>query len=358
MEGERVTVKALLEMGVNVNWHNEKEGNQTPLHAAIYRRDHVIIGDLLMRKANPIAPDQHGFTPLHLSSNLGDLLSLNLLLKSIGGIIQPHRGSSSMRDPHRDPNRSKALSMYHYHPSLIGDGLFQQANREEIRESLSILDHQHRSPLYLAFSAGKLQCALQLLHYIIEYSSSSCGDIDSSSSSSDESSSPWRALHIDVLEGDMEKIDLFLSSASIDMKKRILLVRMEGGMNILHLAAVIGSIDIFQLLLLHLSPLCDIQEMLHQRDLFHKSILHFAVIGGHFLFFDHLLSFHSSPHLNVNDLDLYLKSPLHFAVSLGHLRSFLPSLFIYYYFIFIIIIIIIIINIINIKVYNENNRKE
>jgi cytohesin len=69
--GEASFVRMLLEKGASPNARDS--AGETPLHEALRRRDHEIVGALLDFGANPNLPDRMGLTPLQAAGNDGTL---------------------------------------------------------------------------------------------------------------------------------------------------------------------------------------------------------------------------------------------------------------------------------------------
>ena len=68
--GHLLVVKLLLERGANIDHHSQFD-DQAPLHVAVYEHQLEVVVELVERGANVALCDQGGYTPLHVSADLG-----------------------------------------------------------------------------------------------------------------------------------------------------------------------------------------------------------------------------------------------------------------------------------------------
>ncbi len=68
--GHLLVIKLLLERGANIDHHSQFK-DETPLHGAVYGHQLEVVVELVERGANVALCDKQGYTPLHVSADLG-----------------------------------------------------------------------------------------------------------------------------------------------------------------------------------------------------------------------------------------------------------------------------------------------
>ena len=75
-----------------------------------------------------------------------------------------------------------------------------------VKEVLGVEDVLHRSPLYLALVAGRLECAKHMIRYLVEY----------------KISKQWNEFHMHILHSNIPSILSILDHLNPAAKKRLL----------------------------------------------------------------------------------------------------------------------------------------